>query len=251
MAIALQSHSQSSNIAPGYQWELFKGTSSWELAKAVELEDTSLIYRLVKNENNILDLKEPKFGKTLLMLAIGNEKMNSVKCLINVGARIDIKDSVGDQAIHEAVKIDSEDDRFNILKLLIEQGADVNSVSEKGFFKIPLQGVISDFSCAKLLLDHGADLYFRDKKDYLVWTYLLSLNGRDNIFILKYLIVDKKVKIPNPITYTLFTNKPIGIFDFLAKMNYKYDKKKQNAKNKVVSFLHDIGFPKNNLYIKK
>ena len=69
----------SQNLGPGYQFDLFKNTKNWDLAKAVERESSDEIVRLLKQGNTDINLQEPKFGTTLLHLAIGNDKLISVK----------------------------------------------------------------------------------------------------------------------------------------------------------------------------
>jgi hypothetical protein len=69
----------SQNFGPGYQFELFKNTPNWELALAVKNEVTIGIRRLLKEGNFNINLQEPKFGVTLLHLAIGNDKLASNK----------------------------------------------------------------------------------------------------------------------------------------------------------------------------
>ncbi|HEY4876955.1 MAG TPA: ankyrin repeat domain-containing protein [Puia sp.] len=94
----------SQNLGRGYQFSLFKNTPNWELAKAVEKEDANEINLLLKTGNYNINLQEPKFGTTLLMLAIGNDKYESTKSLLENGASVNIKDSFQTSPIFEASK---------------------------------------------------------------------------------------------------------------------------------------------------
>ena len=70
----LGSCQQISSIGPGYKFELFSNSPVHELAKAVEIQDTTRIIKFVVKDSIPIDFKEPKFGQTLLTLAILNEK---------------------------------------------------------------------------------------------------------------------------------------------------------------------------------
>src|SRR5271170_521478 len=76
------------DAGPGYRWELFRGTPEWELAQAAQHEDTSRIYQIIKQGVININSKEPKFGQTVLMLAIANDKLNAVGALLRSGADV-------------------------------------------------------------------------------------------------------------------------------------------------------------------
>ena len=68
------------------QYELFKDTAVWELAKAVQKEDIEEIKRLVNQEKLNIDFQEEKFGNTLLILSVSNHQYTSFKTLLELGA---------------------------------------------------------------------------------------------------------------------------------------------------------------------
>src|ERR1700724_838376 len=74
------------DAGPGYRWELFRETPEWELARAAQHEDTSRIYQIIKQGLVNINSKEPKFGQTVLMLAIANDKLKAVGALLRSGA---------------------------------------------------------------------------------------------------------------------------------------------------------------------
>jgi ankyrin repeat protein len=158
--------SQNQKLGPGYQFDLFKNTSNWELAKAVDREDTTAIKQLIRKNKLNVDLQEPRFGRTLLLLAIGNDKLKSTKALLEMGANLNIADSQKYKPIHEASQfIPLKKNTLQILELLIQHGADVSDtlVQRKGndtsYFYVPLMGACENLACAKLLLEHGANPY--------------------------------------------------------------------------------------------
>jgi len=70
----------------GKDFGLFQETPVWELAKAVRAEDVAEIKRIVAERQQKVDYQEPKFGSTLLMLAVLNEKYESCEALLEMGA---------------------------------------------------------------------------------------------------------------------------------------------------------------------
>ena len=70
----------------GYDFRLFQGTIAWNLAKAVEDEAINEIRYEVLSKKIPIDYKEDRFGGTLLMLAVLNNKKESVKALLELGA---------------------------------------------------------------------------------------------------------------------------------------------------------------------
>ncbi len=246
----------SQNKGPGYGWDLFKNTPNWELAQALKQEDSSKIKELLKNSSININFQESVFGQTLLHLAIGNDELISTRILLENGAKVNIRDSDDASAIHEA----SEYPRLRknavpILSLVIRFGAKVNDTLidvKRGHdtvaFEVPLMEAANNLPCAKLLLENGASPYFKAYGGYGPWTLMLSDNIFDGIYVAKYIIIDKGMLIPNPITSTINPEKPGDIFYFLHGKDYGGDKEKQRARQDIIDYLKRIDFPKNGVY---
>ncbi len=250
--ISLSSCSQNDGLAPGYRWELFKNTPNWELAKAIKQEDTVAILEIVKQKEININLQEPKFGRTLLMLAVGNDKFYSTQALIKAGADLNIRDSAGDQAIHEAVRfISLRKNSYIILKLLLENHADANAYSANGVNATPLEGGVADFPCFKLLMSYGADPYFQFRDhSFAVWPTMFIDERKDGILAARDLILERKMPIPNPIARSLDGRRPLDIFYFLHSLKFQENSEKQNAKIEILNYLKEINFPANGVYKK-
>jgi uncharacterized protein len=245
---SLFSCSQEYGLEPGYQWELFQSTPEWELAKAVAKEDTIAITELLKTGKFNVNRQEPKFGRTLLMLAVGNDKLKSVKALLQNGADVHARDINDDQAIHEAAYyISLKKNAYPIMDLLLQFGANSNAVSAKGYPTVPLQGAVADSSCAELLLKHGADLYYRNSDStYVVWTALCDYQN-DNIFMARHLIVENRNLVPNPILLTFPNKIPRGIYELLNILPCN-DAERCQAKEQIIRYLKKEGFPEHGTY---
>jgi ankyrin repeat protein len=245
----------SQNFGPGYSFELFKNTSNWDLAKAVENENEKEIKRLIKDGNANINLQESKFGRTLLHLAVGNDKLISTEILLQEGADLNLKDSEGYTAIQEATRsINFKKNSFQILELLLNFGANPNDslVTENNgtidFFYVPLMGASKNLKCTKLLLEKGANPYIKNDRAFLFWSVTLGDPRDESIDVLKYLIIDKKMPVPDPIAYSIPDNKPLNIYILLNRIDFATDPKKENARQEILNYLHKNNFPKYDVY---
>ena len=255
--------SQNQKFGPGYQFYLFKNTPNWELAKAVEREDAVRIKKLIKENKLNVNLQEPQFGNTLLYLAVGNDKPISTKALLEMDANLNIADFEKYKPIHEASRfIPLKKNTLKILELLIQYGADVNDtlVQRKGndtsYFYVPLMGACENLACAKLLLEHGAKPYIKQTStffgdNYIIWSQLLVDDLDENIYVARYMVVDKMMPIPKFIVYNIPKKEPADIYYFLEKENFRGDVKKEKAKQDILDYLKHIDFPVYGVYEEK
>ncbi len=244
-------------VPPGYRFDLFDSMPSRKLALAVKEENVAEIKRLVAEGKADINLQEKKFGQTLLHLAIDNQKVASVDALLEAGADFNIKNKRGYTPIHELTDYYELTPKSHaMLQSLIAKGADVNALSRgtdkdsaNGYVYVPLKGAVRDSACAKLLLENGADAYVKYKEEYSVWRYLLLSFHNENIFTAHYMIVEKKMKVPNPIFYRM-DSKAIDIFDFLdiKKFPDNASAAKLKARQDILDYLKAIDFPNNEVY---
>jgi hypothetical protein len=256
--ICINASSCDGNSGPGFRFDLFKNTAGWDLAQAVEKQDTNKIIKLLKDTPNYINIQEPVYGQTLLQLAISNDKDKSVKTLLENGADVNIVDLTGDAAIHHATRFLSfKKHRYEMLSLLIKYGANVNQLSvhvkdkDSSDHFLPLMGAVQDLKCASLLLENGADLYAYDNNTYTIWWSMLLDDQDDGVITAKYMIVDKKMPVPDPISYTVPNRAPLDIFGLLGKSNYiNGSARKEKAKKEIIHYLQLVQFPKMGVYAK-
>lgn len=67
-------------------YKIFQNTPAWELAMAINAEDTAKIKQIVNHDKLLMRVVDPKYGQTLLGLAVYKQKYNSVKTLVELGA---------------------------------------------------------------------------------------------------------------------------------------------------------------------
>jgi ankyrin repeat protein len=236
----LSSYSQ--NLGPGYEFSLFNNTQNADLAKAVEKEDTLEIKNLISESD--VNLQESKYGVTLLELAIANGKLRSVKVLLEEGADINIPDFSNSKPIHEATKfIKIRKNSFEILDLLLQYGANPNDTALQKHtgsfdFYVPLMGAVGSIECTKLLLKYNANLYIKKDSSYLIWERFLEDDINDGIYVARYLIIDRQMAVPNPITYSTPNKNPLDIFYFLSKEHFRNDLNKERGKQEIIDYLN-------------
>jgi ankyrin repeat protein len=106
-----------------------------------------------------------KDGITPLITAVKNGYTNIVKLLIEKGANVNVKDNNGDPIILLATS--SNNIGVDILRLLIENGANVNVTSNDEYFRTPLTSALSGHrkEMAELLINNGADIELASMND--------------------------------------------------------------------------------------
>ena len=242
----------------GYDYRLFQGTPSWNLAKAVEDQDTVQITNMLSKNKALLEFMEPKFGQTLLQLAVKTLKYESVKTLVSLGADPNRQDTYdGTSPLMEAAHIHflgndhyGSDPRY--LKLLLEHGGDPNA-EQKGTRRkgnntryTPLLRAceIGNMEYVKMLVEAGANVgYINDfhmnplgsavmlGRNPDVVLYLIE-KGADYKLSLLTRVNGEKYYITDAMRYWRFDigseeyKKKMQLVDFLKKNGMDYRKTK-------------------------
>ncbi len=157
----------------GYDFRLFKGTPAWDLAKAVQNGDTIKIVNIITRNKALLESREPKFGLTVLSMAVKTLKFESVKTLVLLGADPNSTDTYdGSSPITEAANIDflghdtyGSDPRY--LKILLEHGGNPNLEGNGADRSTPTPLVVAckidQLDYVKILINAGANINALDK----------------------------------------------------------------------------------------
>ncbi len=147
----------------------FQGTPAWELAKAVDDNDTTEIINILKQQPDLIDYQDPVWGYTVLMQSINNKHYEAFMTLLKLGADVDIHEMKnGASAIHMAVE--TRDVRY--VEAVLRHGAIINEFGRGcrksgwsvGSTVSPLMLAVRDASywekdmtIVKYLIEHGAD----------------------------------------------------------------------------------------------
>lgn len=156
-------------------YELYKDTPVWKLAKAVRRNDTAMIRELVLRDSIDINFQEPEYGMSVLQTAIchtpNNDwfspvKLATVEVLLKLGADPNLYShpNFGKNAVILAC----EDNYPEGLKLLIKYGGDPNSrCVREGIYmndNTALREAIRTYKntnkieCVKLLWEAGANI---------------------------------------------------------------------------------------------
>ena len=160
----------------GYDYRLYQGTPAWTLAKAVKSQDTALIVNIITKNHDLLEYQDPKFGATLLNIAVMTLKYNSVKTLVSLGADPNRQDKyAGSSPLMSAADILLNDDYSygsnpKYLRLLLDHGGDPNA-EQRGDrpqgYNIRLTPLLNAcgtgyLDYVKLLVEYGANVKYNN-----------------------------------------------------------------------------------------
>jgi len=241
----------------GFDFKLFQGTRAWNLAKATDDENVSVIKKEIGNDHLLINFKEPKFGQTLLQLAVKNQKIVSVKALLDLGADPNLQDNYdGSSPMMESAKIFNEtvggpDVRY--LKLMLQHGGDANAAEAtprrpgNSTRETPLLNACSDgiFDYVEILVEAGADINYKNEfGGNALYSAIISKNPD----IVMYLL-EKGADFRHPMTTYPAIDMPglhqkrvsLYIMQALKSWRFPPGSEKDQKKIKIVSFLKEHG----------
>lgn len=198
----------SDNTSPGYRFSNFDDSPTYSLAKAVNEENVKTITKIISSNPELIDVKEPKYGMSLLCLSIANNKREAFKALIANGANVNEICGKFEKTTPLIIAIEflGDCDAFFVNELL-KKNCDVNlkviSTNEKGSVSenLPLFVNLSCLEVSKLLIEKGADLnstikFPPYKKPFSLIDICLMYKELDFLY---YLINVKNIEIPKEI----------------------------------------------------
>lgn len=232
----------------GQDFRLFQGTPVWALAKAVEDEDSITLKKIILKERPNLNYKELKFGNTLLMLAVVNNKYDSAKILLNAGASPNTPNNYrGTTAMIDAAG--NDDPKY--LKLLLSHGGNPNALESAparendAARSTPLNTAISlsninTLEKVELLVDSGANINYSNEGNPTYTTLpLADALIHDKIDVAIYLL--EKNADYKKVMYIMVDGHKVYILEALRKVVVDLDSKEYKNKLKVIMFLKGKG----------
>ena len=240
----------------GRDYRLFQNTPAWELAKAVEDENTKKIDKIVSENPEIINYQESKYGNTLLMLTIMNQQLKPFKALLKRGADVNIHNTFdGTSSLIKACS--SKFYNITFVKMLIEYGADVNDVEigerrkENGTRLTPLIAAsrTGRLDLVRFLVSKGADVNYQNEfgqsalsksvmvDEYKVAYYLLQ-NGADYNRPIYYRF-DNSVPIEKKDPKD--KGKPMYLWDVLKEDLSEFGTSEYKYKMLIIDFLKSKG----------
>ena len=89
-------------------------------------------------------------------------KYETIKTLLEHGAKVNHKDKHGRAALHDAAMYSGKE----VINLLISYGADVNARDEHQSTPLHQAAMLNNIEAAKALVEHGADIFAKNYHDY-------------------------------------------------------------------------------------
>ena len=236
----------------GNDYRLFQNTAAWELAKAVQDEDMPKIKEeIIQNKINI-NFQEPRFGSTLLMLAIRNSQYQITKTLLEIGANPNISDLYrGESAVISAAINDDPKYLELILKYKGNPNALEKVVTKEGdrARSNALNAAISyldpgSFEKVKLLVKAGANLnYYSIGPEVYTRLPLADAITARKMDIVLYLL--EKEADYKRVMYTRIDNEQIFILEALRQCLIELNSDQYKHKLEVIDFLKEKGLDYN------
>ncbi len=174
----------------GWDIEIFADTEVYSIAKDLEAGDTSNVYKY----RQLLNIQEPNFGFTLLHWSTFRNDLSSCVSLLNNGANPNVFDHKKMTPLFYSTYPSCS---FDILKVLVDNGAAINIVSNHPQCTTPLFGaVVVSLTKTKYLVNNGAKVdYMKVNKQFSgesKWTALRWALLRSKLDVVKFLLFNTK-----------------------------------------------------------
>jgi len=249
---------------PGYKYSLYEDTPVYELALAIKDDDSSWVNSILKDTTIDVNYQETKFGKSLLEVAIVNQKKKAFLSLLENGANpnlrgLDVGHSIISTPFITSCMSGGAKPFFcntYYMEQLLIYGADPNSyeirITPDGLshqinallIAISKKSEVGDdcIEPIRLLIKSGADIdECTDIEGYGAITKSLIL---DRLKIAKYLIVNQKATILDTV-YIRRKGTPeehaLSISDLLLEEDYINEPGKRRSKLEILNYLDSIG----------
>jgi hypothetical protein len=235
--------------------KIFINTPVWNLAKAVNDQNTNVIEQIAKEKPELLNYKDPKYNVSLLLWSVGMEKYKSCEALLKGGANPNIvSEPYGESPLFVASGFSwvdnqaKEDPKY--VKLLLKYGANPNinyigsddDTIEPGTSPL-MNSIGSGIEKTKALVEGGANINYKTKSGDTAANKALGRGGPnatiEGMEYAHYLIVEKKAKITDPYYRTIFLkdedpNKKFYPVNTLRSWTYDLDSKEYKIKMEIV-----------------
>lgn len=165
--------------------ELFLNELSSERLNKTKLE------KLLNSDDVNIEYRN-KEKETFLHICLKEKKLDAAMWLISAGASVDKEDKNGQTPFDIAV----ENQNHRVLNMILERkDIDLNKKNQFGRTILQDAVVLGDHDMAKLLIEYGADLNSLDKKDRNVMYDALSYGNKGFIeFLLNLKVIDLNIK---------------------------------------------------------
>ena len=145
----------------------------------IETQDAADAQKAIFQGANVNE-RDVRYGRTPLMWAAAYGDGDIVRLLIEKGADVNVRDNTGETALLEAVKYGKKAvmfDEINIVELLIANRADINARDNEGKTALIEAVRNAPIQTIKLLIEKGADVNLKAKNGFTAFVNA-SMHGK-------------------------------------------------------------------------
>ncbi len=230
----------------GYSFKQFENTPVHDLAKACDFNDLEAINDFMRDKLYDADYGEEKFGQTVLMVAVMNNKHKVIETLLKNGANPNKRDKRNLTVLmrHMSVNYNGVECDVKTTKLLIQYGADINAICDNKdtvtyeVIRTTAFMLACESDCLaniKYLVAQGVDINksVGGEGNCAITNALIQ----DRIDLVKYLIIDLKAKIP-PYCLVSKNGDTTTVLGMLRLLIFTIGSKEHKVKMEIVSYLN-------------
>lgn len=167
-------------LAPPLLWKYFRPSA--RLNRAVRVGDISRVENMLASNPALLDSRDARQKAAPLQWAVVENRPEIVKLLIDRGADVNARDRSDMTALHSATIFN----RVDMLRWLIDAGADLDAkcLSYNAIRMTPLHKAVEagSYDAVKVLLDAGADVNVRTEgSNQVTPLHVAAARGRQGI----------------------------------------------------------------------
>ena len=163
---------------------LFGNWPNEEIFSAVRVGNIGKVRALIEKGTSV-NVKDEN-GDPLLYFSICWSKFDIAKLLIEHGADVNARNGIMDTSLHRAAFCVYQNKKaLDVVKLLIEHGADVNAKDEHEFTPLSAAVCPGNLEVVAFLIEQGADIH---AKDFQGNTPLHRATWGKNLGVMKYLV---------------------------------------------------------------
>lgn len=215
------------------------------LARAVANEDIDEIEKTVGERPALVDYQEPRFGQTMLIWSILNDRYKSAEKLLQLGADPNLQNKDGLSALMYAAEWHIEEWRGDpkYLRLVLKYGGDPNAIADSqtppARLGTPLIAAVNSLNLenVRILVEAGADVDYREG----CTSALSAAFNLGQVDMVRYFIIDTKADVRAGGCRTLGGDN-ISVLTYLREMAYPLDSRDYRVKMEVVRYLKARGF---------
>lgn len=246
--ILLSSYMSCIDLGPYYadDIEIFKDTPVWNLAKAIDRHDLEKLEVLLKQDQELVNYREPKFGITLLYWVLHNSPRywdeyfyDEAKMLIAYGADPYISNMDNVFPLLKAADIHLGSARF--VKLCIDSHYtrnlpdSIRKVLLNEALIVSCGKLWEEVDAVKLFVDAGADVnYFNSDSTECPVSQSFTY---ENMLMARYLIIEKKANYNISIRSEINRKNIIPVIKILYNNDFSDKPEKQKIKEEILNYI--------------